>query len=216
MRFKYDSERWVDSIPAFIEQYNKSVHTTIGTTPNRAVKMKPNALKLLRERIVRKGKARMKTPKMPKLKVGSKVRTVLVNTAKKKVMGHRGSEPFWSKTRHDIIRIYGGDRPKYKLRNKKDLYFRNELQLADEIKHKKEYKDRPVMSKLLDRERSNKAPKPKKSSDLDPHWWRKQPTVVHKPDLDLMDSSDEVMDTPAQTRKKIARADKRRLRAKAA
>ncbi len=77
--FKYSSERWVDAIPAFVEQYNKSVHSTIGTTPLRAVKMKPSALKLLRDRIVRKGKSRMKTPKLPKVKIGDKVRTAAIN-----------------------------------------------------------------------------------------------------------------------------------------
>ncbi len=71
-------------------------------------------------------------------------------------MGHRdASQAFWSKTRHEVVRIYGGDRPKYKLKSKTHLYFRNELQLSAEIKHKKEYGDRPVMSKKYDMERQN-------------------------------------------------------------
>ena len=100
------------------------------------------------------------------------------------------------------------------------MYFRNELQLADEIKHKKEYKDRPVLSKLLDRERSNKAPKPKKLSDLDPHWWRNKPdVVVKKPDLDLMgdsdeDDSSEDKETPEEKKERYTRLHKRRAKIK--
>ena len=75
------------------------------------------------------------------------------------------------------------------------------------------------MSKLLDRERSNRAPKPKKLSDLDPYWWRNKPDVVHKPDLDLMgdseDDSSEDKETPEEKKKREAqrRAEIKRFRA---